>query len=330
MRRQLRHAKRGARSRSIGGRPSAFAWVALVLALAAPTGRTETARGPVASHVPDGSVEPERVVTLEFLETEIALALGLPVVGVADRAQYHRWVGVAGERLADAASLGGRSEPSLEKLVRLRPDLIISSTWRHAGVADRLAAIAPLLLYRDLPRPSVTDQYTRMRAIVRDMGARTGRESAADALLARLDERLAGGRRQLAEAGLAGAPVVLGQVIPGSDRLRLYTDNSLAAQVLRRLGFTDGRDAPPGDYGFREVELGELAALSERTHLILAADPDSERFRRLTEHPVWSRLGPVAAGRFHRVPRDIWLIGGPLSAMRLADQLVRALVEASG
>lgn len=313
------------RARDTVVRHALRATCALLLALAA----AMAGAGTPVSVTPDGPIEPRRVVALEFLETEVALALELPVVGVADRQAYKRWVGVAAERLSEARDIGGRAEPSLEQLIRLRPDLIVGSTWRHGAIAARLQAIAPTVLYRDLPRPSVTDQYSRMRAIVRDLGARTGRERAAAALLDELDEALAAGRERLAGAGLGGAPVVLGQLVPGSDRIRLFTRNSLAARIARELGLAPGWDAPPEDYGFRAVEIGRLAELPEGVHLVLQADPDGARFRRLTAHPAWPELEPVKSGRFHRIDPDTWLFGGPLSAMRLADRLAASLSRPS-
>lgn len=296
--------------------------LAIILSLLVPSLASGAA---ITSHAPPEPIEPRRVVTLEFMETEIALALDLPLVGVADKAPYKRWVDVETEGLSGAAGIGGRAEPSLERLIRLRPDLIVGSTWRHAGVAERLGGIAPLLLYGDLPRPDVTDQYTRMRAIVRDLGERTGRGERADTVLRELDERLAAGRARLTQAGYRGAPVVFGQAVPGNDRIRLFTGNSLIVQVMEQLGLVNGWAAPPGDYGYQAVGISDLERLPEGVHLILSAAPDSDRFRELTSNPAWAELGPVRGGRFHRIERELWPFGGPRSAMRLADRLVEAL-----
>lgn len=307
------------RSRGIRLRHLAALWLGVVATTAGADGET------LHSRVPSQASAPERVVTLEFLETEIALALELPIVGVADKAAYHRWVNADADALNDAADVGGRAEPSLEQIIRLRPDLIVGSTWRHAGVADRLASIAPLALYRDLPQPEAADQFTRMRAIVRDLGTRTGRTQRAETVLQELDAHLAAGRHQLAEAGLAGTSVVFGQVVPGNDRIRLFTDNSMVAQVMQRLGLRNGWDAPAGEYGYRSGDIGDLQPLPGEVRLVLAAAADSDSYQALTRNPAWSQLAPVRAGHAHRVAREVWPFGGPSSAMRLADRLVATL-----
>lgn len=299
-----------------------MAWVALLACLP-----VWALAASLTSHAPADQVEPERVVTLEHLETEVALALGLPVVGVSDKAGYERWVRAEADALADAADVGGRAEPSLERVIRLQPDLIIGSTWRSGGIAERLAQIAPLLLYRDLPKPSVSDQYSRMRALVTDLGERTGRAASAERVLDRLDEHLADAREQLAAAGHEGTPVVFAHPLPGNDRLRLFTANSLVAQVIQRLGLTHGWGAAPGDYGFRVVDIGTLRRLPAETHLIVAADRDGGRLEAVTGSPAWPELPLVRAGHYHRIERKVWPFGGPLSAMRLADRVVAALTE---
>ncbi len=296
----------------------------LVLIAASPDGTADTETA-LYSHAPRQVADPQRVVTLEFLETEIALALDLPIVGVADKAAYGRWVGARAEQLQDARAVGGRAEPSLERIIRLGPDLIVGSTWRHSGVAERLSQIAPLALYRDLPQPAASDQYSRMRAIVHDLGSRTGRGQRAQTILDRLEAHLEAGRQQLAEAGYEDTSVVFGQVVPGNDRIRLFTDNSMVVQVMQRLGLDNGWDAPPGEYGFRSGDIGELQEVAESTHLVLSAAADSESYRALTANPAWSELAPVRAGRAHRVERELWPFGGPYSAMRIADRLVETL-----
>ncbi|MEX1081945.1 MAG: iron-siderophore ABC transporter substrate-binding protein [Halofilum sp. (in: g-proteobacteria)] len=303
-------------------RPRRWLAVLIVFTLAA-TARAD--EGALHSQIPSGVTDPQRVIALEFLDTEIALALELPIVGVADKAAYRRWVEVGAEALTEAVDVGGRAEPSLEQIIRLQPDLIVGSTWRHAGVADRLARIAPLALYRDLPKPEASDQFTRMRAIVRDLGSRTGRAQRAESVLARIDAYLAQGREQLAEAGLEGTPVVFGQVVQGNDRIRLFTDNSMVVQVMQRLGLRNGWDAPPGEYGYRSGDIGALRTLSDGVHLVLSAAADSRSYRALTEHPAWAELAPVRAGNAHRVARELWPFGGPYSAMRIGNRLVERL-----
>lgn len=77
----------------------------------------------------------ERVVTAEWDHTENALALGVTPVGAGDTDQYRDWVAAGDPIPAETASIGTRSEPSLEKIAALQPDLII--VGRDAVVKSR-------------------------------------------------------------------------------------------------------------------------------------------------------------------------------------------------
>lgn len=270
----------------------------------------------------------QRVATLEFLQTETALALGIEPVAVTDPKGYRRWVGAGSEHLDGARDLGTRQEPDLEGLIAAEPDLIVGSWWRNGPVADRLQDIAPTLLYDGLPDAGDSNQYARMRAIVRDLGKRTGRDETADRVLERLDARIDAQRARLAEAGLAGTPVILAQSVPGTTRLRLFTDNSLAVRIAEAVGL---RNAWPGDgnaYGFDTVDLKRLAGI-EDAHMLWVTDPDAPVIEKLRASRLWQALPVVTAGHVHPLPEDTWLFGGPLSAMRLAERLTDTLAGAA-
>lgn len=298
------------------------------LALAAITTLSATAFAePIAPVTPQSQeADTARVVALEYLETEILLALGITPAGVADIPGYRQWVGIQGERLTESRDLGSRKSPSLERLAALDPSLIVSSHWRHGTIAQRLTSIAPTLLYADLPEPGTSDQYSRMRAIVRDLGERLGREAEARAVLAGLDEQLASQRARLGDAS-AQVPVVLAQHIQGSQRFRLFTDNSLAVRVARELGLRNGFEHAPQPHGFATVRLEALLELPSDSQLLIVADRDDAAYQRLTDSRLWQSVPAVAKGRVIHLPTDTWFFGGPLSARRLADQLTGGLLN---
>jgi len=241
------------------------------------------------------------------------LALGVEPVGVADVAGYRRWVGVGADGLASARDVGTRQEPSLEAMIALRPDLIVSSWWRHGALAPALQRIAPTLLYDDLPEAGAEDQLSRMRAMLRDLGRRLGRESEASSALAALDRELAALRRRLEAAGRAEAPVVLGQVVPGAHRFRLFTDNSIAVRTALRLGLENAWRGEPETFGFNTVGVDALARLDGRARLLLVADPSDPSFAQLANSALWEALPVVAEERLIILPPDTWFFGGPLS-----------------
>jgi len=66
--------------------------------------------------------QPERIISLSPSNTEILFALGLDdkIVGVTDYCDYP-------EAVADKEKIGGYSDPNIEKIVSLQPDLLIAN-----------------------------------------------------------------------------------------------------------------------------------------------------------------------------------------------------------
>ncbi|MGJ9424888.1 ABC transporter substrate-binding protein [Nesterenkonia halotolerans] len=129
---------------------SAFA--ALMLALAGCS--SQDAEGASASAAEDsthsvdharGTTEvpedPQRVVVLEPVELDTAVALGVTPVGAAvasNVAGIPEYLGVDG-----VEPVGTVPEPDLEAIAALEPDLILGTDSRHSKFYDQLEAIAP-------------------------------------------------------------------------------------------------------------------------------------------------------------------------------------------
>ena len=79
---------------------------------------------------------PQRVVVLEPLELDTAIALGITPVGAAvanNVTGIPEYLGVDGIK-----PVGTVSEPNIEAIAALEPDLILGTDSRHAEIYDRL------------------------------------------------------------------------------------------------------------------------------------------------------------------------------------------------
>ena len=95
-------------------------------------------------------VEPQRVVVLDTGELDDALALGVKPVGAVRIDVATGFLSYLEEQTEGIEEVGTISEPNLEKIAALEPDLILSSTVRHEAIYDQLKAIAPTVLAPDL------------------------------------------------------------------------------------------------------------------------------------------------------------------------------------
>ncbi len=158
-----------------------------------------TGAGSSRPHPPsDGSssadAPPRRIVSLvpSFTETCFALGLGERVVGRSTYCAYP-------PQAADLPDVGGLLDPNLERIVSLRPDLLLvpASGRDLRGYLD-----APGLNYLALPNDTLDDVFSA----IREIGRRCDRQAAAEALVARLHARVAAAQERAREGtSAAGA-----------------------------------------------------------------------------------------------------------------------------
>lgn len=92
---------------------------------------------------------PERVVALEFSFVDALANLDIAPIGVADDGDKTRVIEQIRARIGDDwVSLGSRSQPSLEVIASLKPDLIIADRERHEAIYEDLKRIAPTLILK--------------------------------------------------------------------------------------------------------------------------------------------------------------------------------------
>jgi iron complex transport system substrate-binding protein len=146
---------------------------------------------------------PARVLSLVPAVTQILVELGVGDALVG-RTDYDT---LAVVRVLP--SVGGGLQPDLERLLTLRPELVI----RFEGAQDPVTGAA--LDERRIPHLAVRpDRIEDIRTIVRQMGQVMGRIAAADALVADLDRQLEDVRARVAGTERTRVAYVLGGTPP--------------------------------------------------------------------------------------------------------------------
>lgn len=318
----------------------ASAAVLTALALAA-CGTTEA---PVDSPAPDAAAESvtvtdargeaveipagvEDVVALEWVAVEHLQTVGIVPVGVADVAGYEEWAGTGAPLEGEPTDVGTRTEPSIDAIAGLAPDLIVAVTGRDAGAYADLERIAPVLVLQgaDASAPLET-MYDDLRMV----GEATGGLEAADAAIADLQRHLEDLTATVEEAGLTGTPIAHmdGYENGGQVEIRPYADGALLPAAFEAIGFTNGW---PGEgdeqYGLGITDVEGLTALADDAHIVyLSVGSQRDVFQdQLADNAIWNGLPSVQAGNVHRLPDGIWLFGGVDSVTAYLDALVASL-----
>lgn len=268
---------------------------------------------------------PKRVVTLEWTYTENVLALGVQPVGAADLAGYREWVRIPVPLAPGLQDVGTRQQPSLERIRALKPDLIITAKLRSAQNYAQLSAIAPTLVFDAYAGGS---QYGEMRSTFSTIAGVLGRPGTGRQVLSNLDARLSRVAGELRARGRRGESFVLAQAFTargGTPTMRLFTKNSLASEVLEKVGLVNAWTAPSQPYGFSELGLEGLASLKARNFLYITQGEDNV-FAAPTVAPLWRGLPFVREGRAYALDERTWTFGGPLSALVLAGEISQRML----
>jgi iron complex transport system substrate-binding protein len=204
-----------------------------------------------------GAEVPRRIVSLSPNLTELVYGIGAfgQIAGVSDYTTYP-------PETSKLPSVGGWRNPNLEKLVALRPDLVIMDEGQAPFVADKCKDLGFPVLIATVQ--SVADIYGSITAI----GRATGHDAEAAALIRSTREAL---QRVSQKTSHLSKPRVLVIVDRTPGTLRdLYgaTDGSFYAELVEIAG---GRFAIPAAKRLPGARRGYQKLSKED---LLAIDPD--------------------------------------------------------
>lgn len=269
---------------------------------------------------------PQRVVALEWTYVEDLLALGIQPVGIADIEGYNEWVKIPVALDDTVVDVGDRSEPNLEIIAQLKPDLIIGVNFRLAENYDDLSAIAPTLVFNPYPDDLTVSQYAEMTTTFSTIATAVNRETEGQAVLAHMEDTYARAQAALEAAGREGEAFIVSQgwTYDSVATFRLFTDNAMAVQILEQIGLENAWDDAPQLYGFTEIGIEGFADLKDQAFnfFYVAQDSDNEFF---ANSPLWSNLAFVEAQQAYWMGGDVWLFGGPLSAEALVETVLTSM-----
>ncbi|WIX31273.1 iron-siderophore ABC transporter substrate-binding protein [Salinicola sp. JS01] len=258
----------------------------------------------------------QRIVTLFQGATDTAVALGVVPVGVVLSWQYQPIYPYLRPALAQSALLGLETQPNLERIALLEPDLIVASRFRHQRIAPLLSALAPLTLLDDI---------YHYRYTLETMAQALDRQARAESLQRVLASRMAGLRARLQQRFGARWPLTVALLDVRAGEIRSYLAPSFGGSVLTQLGFGWPLQVE-GQPGVLLTLSGveSLPALDADVFFLLQPRdrPAREHYGRLRGHPLWQRLAAVRQGRVWQVDPVAWsLSGGILGVFGMLDDL---------
>lgn len=265
----------------------------------------------------------QRVVTLEWLNTEDVVTLGVQPVAVADPKGYSSWV-TAAPLTGNPANVGLRTEPSLESVANANPDLIVGiENSIPSNAIAQMEKIAPVVLLKGAdashPLDLMRENFTTTAKLL-------GKEDVAATKLAAFDADLAAAKTKL--AAKQGQPYALTYIsVTGNTvDLRMHSARSLPGAIAAELGLKNSYTQPGDDaYGIGSLDLEGLTKLPANTEILYWGNKtvDDPVTGALQSNAIWKALPEVQNGLVHRVGDGVWFYGGPASAEQWIAQLTQ-------
>ncbi|MEV4440610.1 iron-siderophore ABC transporter substrate-binding protein [Streptomyces sp. NPDC049577] len=245
---------------------------------------------------------PQRVVALDMTFVDATLALQSQVVGyttfAAPDEKLPAYFGADAKTYGgDAKPVGMLDEPSLEKIMALKPDLILSAKVRHEKLYKQLSAIAPTVF--------TEDTGATWKDNLKLVGKALGKEKLADEKVAAYDKRAKAVGDAVRTKKGANPSVSVVRFVDGPTRL--YKEDTYIGVIVKDLGFAKPEDAR--GTGFNADISEEQIKKVDADDIFVSTYPDPQGGSRKSKekfqaNPLWKQL----KGQVHEVNDITWML----------------------
>ena len=257
---------------------------------------------------------PTRVVALEYSFVDALAQVGVSPVGVADDNKVERILPQVREKIAAWQSVGTRSQPSLEVIASLKPDLIIADPSRHTAVFEELKKIAPTVMF-----DSRHESYQENLETAQKIGDLVGKSSEMKAKINEHNDYIANIAKNL---GVQGKKASFGT--SREDKFNIQNDNGYVGSFLTTLGFAPTK--LNSDQAFVEINLEQLV-MEKPEYLFIAHYRDESIARKWEAEPLWKAIPAVKANHVYSVDSDMWARGRGLEASKIMAKQIEGFVK---
>jgi iron complex transport system substrate-binding protein len=249
--------------------------------------------------------QPERVATVSWVNSDVALALGVVPVGMpkedwgGNENGSTPWRDAKLEEL-DAA-IGTENAPMLyseadgiafDEIAELAPDVILAA---YSGLTqedyDTLSKIAPVVAYPETPYGTDWQESTRM------IGQALGLSEAAEDLVAETEQTIVAKASEYPQ--LAGKTFIYGNLEPAKgDGVNVYTANDNRPKFLTSIGMVQADVVTEATSGSDEFFIPWSAEKANEleSDIFVTWVPDAKTAEQITTDPLLSQIPAIEDG----------------------------------
>lgn len=258
--------------------------------------------------------EPKRIVVLTNEGVEALLTMGVTPVGAVEAYTGDTWYEHTAEQLKDTKPVGKESEPSLEAIAALKPDLIIGNKMRHEKVYEQLSKIAPTVFAETLRGDWQENFKLYSKAINKE---EVGQEKL-DAYNNRIEEM------KVSLGGKTQQEVSMVRFMAGD--VRIYHKDTFSGVILEQLGFARPAEQDVADFAEKGVTKERIPAMDGDILFYFTYETGDKEATKLEEEwindPLFQNLEVAKANKVFKVDDTIWnTAGGYIAAQLMLDDL---------
>lgn len=263
---------------------------------------------------------PKRVVFLNASNLEIFTSIGGKAVGKVTSPSYPKDIL---PQLADIPEIGMIHAPNLEKIMSLKPDLLIGTNVPFHVMLRKPMEVAGVPVYLNM-----INSYEDVLNTITLFGRLADREEQAEAKRKQIESDYA---ELTAGVQPNGGPKTL--IIFGSpDSFSMSTDKSFAGDLLRRLGGQNvaaeaGKDK---DSSYLPLSMEYLTKQNPDVIMVITMGDGAAVMQKLRQdmraNAVWNEISAVQNGRVYQLPSNLFTVNPGthiIEAMRLMQKYLR-------
>ncbi|NOU72526.1 ABC transporter substrate-binding protein [Paenibacillus sp. LMG 31458] len=251
---------------------------------------------------------PKKVVVLTNEGTEAVLSMGIKPIGAVKSFTLGDWYDHIKADMEGVKIVGDESQPNLEMIASLKPDLIIGNKVRQEKVYEQLSAIAPTVFSERLSGDWQINFKLYAEAL--------NKKAEGDKIIADFEKRIIDFKAKAGDQLKTKVSIV--RFMPG--KVRIYMKDTFSGVILNKLGFE--RPASQNQDKFAD-DLTKERIPDMNGDILFYFTWDNEKGeankieQEWTNDPLWKNLDVVKQGKVHKVSDAVWNTAGGIKAANL-------------
>ncbi|MFS0838687.1 ABC transporter substrate-binding protein [Paenibacillus sp. 1P03SA] len=262
---------------------------------------------------------PQRVVVLTNQGTESLLELGIKPVAAVKSWIGEPWFDHIKDKMDGVKVVGDETQPNLELIASLKPDLILGTKVRHEKIYTQLSAIAPTVFTENLGDSMIENFELYAKALNKEAEGKTALDNYNKTI----------GQTKAALGDKTKMRVSLARFQPG--KVRVYYKNNFAGVVFEQLGFARP-DAQNKNEFTADLTTEQMNVLDGDVLFYFTSDRNGETGASKTadewlKSPLGQSLNVVKKQRIFNVNEAVWNTSGGIIAAKLLVEDIKARFE---